>query len=240
MTILVISLAPVAVIAAYIYFRDKYEKEPVYLLLLSLFCGALITIPVVIIESYLSELSVNFRDFAKPVFHAFVIAGFTEEIFKYFVLFILIWKNRAFNEKFDGIVYAVFISLGFAGVENVLYVAEGGNVTGLIRAFTAVPAHAIFGITMGFFFGYAKFYPKQTLAWKFKAIAYPVVLHGIYDFILMSGIGWLTFFFIAFVIYLYISALRKIKSLSNESIYNTDFKLLEQKFNNKNNGSPAN
>jgi RsiW-degrading membrane proteinase PrsW (M82 family) len=232
MTLLVIALGPVFIIAAYIYFRDKYEKEPVYLLLLSLLAGALITVPIAIVESLLSGLSVNFEGLLKPAWHAFAVAGFTEEFFKYLAMYILIWRSREFNEKFDGIVYAVFISLGFAGVENVMYVVESGETTGLIRAFTAVPAHTIFGITMGFYFGYAKFSLKNQTAWKIKALIYPVFLHGVYDFILMSGINWLVIFFIVFIIYLYIKGLKKIKSLSDESVYRTDYKLLEQKLNN--------
>ena len=230
MTLLTVSLAPVVIIAAYIYFRDKYEKEPVFLLLLSLLAGAFITLPIAVSESLLAKLSVNFEGLMKPFWHAFVVAGFTEELFKYLAMFLLIWKRREFNEKFDGIVYAVFISLGFAGVENIMYVAQGGQVTGLIRAFTAVPAHAFFGITMGYFFGYAKFRQRYRLAWKIKALVYPVILHGIYDFILMVGIDWLLIVFIGFVILMYIIALKRMKKLSAESTEMTELALLKQKF----------
>jgi RsiW-degrading membrane proteinase PrsW (M82 family) len=99
-----------------------------------------------------------------------------------------------------------------------------------MRAVTAVPAHAIFGITMGFYFGMAKFYPKQQSQLKLKSFFYPIVLHGIYDFILFTGIGWLLIVFVGFLIFLYVSGLKLIKELSNQSIYNTDFNLLNQKF----------
>ncbi len=232
MTLLVLALAPVFIIASYIYFRDKYEREPIYLLLLSLLAGSFITIPIVLTESLLMGISENFEGLMKPAWHAFAVAGFTEESFKYLALYLLIWRNREFNEKFDGIVYAVFISLGFAGVENVMYVLENGGTTGLIRAFTAIPAHTIFGITMGFFFGYAKFNIRNKSGWKMKALIYPILLHGIYDFILMSGIVWLSIFFVGFIICLYITGFKKLKSLSNQSIYRTDYRLLEQKLNN--------
>jgi RsiW-degrading membrane proteinase PrsW (M82 family) len=154
------------------------------------------------------------------------VAAFTEELFKFLVLFLLIWKRPEFNEKFDGIVYAVFVSLGFAGVENVLYVISSGVETGIVRAVTAVPAHAVFGITMGFYFGMAKFYVKEQSALKQKALLYPIILHGIYDFILFTGIAWLSILFAGFVVYLYISGLKRVKNLSDLSIYNTDYNLL--------------
>ncbi len=231
MSLIILALAPVFIIAFYIYFRDKYEREPVYLLLLSLIAGAFITLPIVFVEGILMGFSENLAGLMKPAWHAFAVAGFTEELFKYLALYLLIWKSREFNEKFDGIVYSVFISLGFAGVENVMYVLQSGGTTGLIRAFTAVPAHTIFGITMGFFFGYARFSLRNKTVWKVKALVYPILLHGIYDFILMSGIAWLSIVFVAFVVYLYIVGFKKLKSFSDQSVFRTDFKLLEQKLN---------
>lgn len=165
-----------------------------------------------------------------------MVAAFTEELFKFLALYLLIWKSREFNDKFDGIVYAVFVSLGFAAVENVLYVLGNGYGTGIMRAVTAVPAHAIFGVTMGFYFGMAKFYVKQQQRLKQKALLYPIILHGIYDFILFTQIEWLTVVFIAFLVFLYVSGLKRIKELANQSIYKTDFDLLNEKFGSKNQG----
>lgn len=192
MNLIILALAPVLIIAGYIYFRDKYEKEPIKLLLFALLAGGLTVIPILFVERFLAGFTNSFPGLLSAAWNAFVVAAFSEELFKYLALFLLIWKSPEFNEKFDGIVYAVFISLGFAAVENVLYVIQGGISTGLMRAVTAVPAHAIFGVTMGFYFGMAKFYAKQQKTLKFKALAYPILLHGIYDFIIMTGIEWLT------------------------------------------------
>ncbi len=170
---------------------------------------------------------------AAAAWQAFVVAAFSEELFKYIALYLLIWNRREFNEKFDGIVYAVFISLGFAGVENVLYVFGNGNQTGISRAVSAVPAHAIFGITMGFYFGMAKFYKKIQKQLKIKALLYPVLLHGIYNFILFAGIEWLTIVFFGFLIFLYCSGLKRIRELSEKSIFRTDYNLLNEKFSQK-------
>lgn len=230
MQLLVLSLAPVIIIAAYIYFRDKYEKEPFRLLLFALIAGGLTVIPILFLEGFLDKFTNSFPGLLSAAWKAFVVAAFSEELFKYIALYLLIWKSPEFNEKFDGIVYATYISLGFAAVENILYVMEGGIGTGIMRALTAIPAHAIFGVTMGFYFGLAKFYLKQRTELKWKALAFPILLHGIYDFILFTGVAWLMIVFFGFVIYLYISGLKRIKELSNLSIYNTDYNLLNDKF----------
>jgi len=240
MNLIILSLAPVFIIAGYIYFRDKYEKEPIRLLLLALLAGALTVIPIIFVESILEQFSIVFDGLMKAAWKAFAVAAFSEELFKYIALYLLIWKSPEFNEKFDGIVYAVFVSLGFAGVENVMYVTGNGLETGIARALTAVPAHAIFGITMGFYFGLAKFYKNQQRDLKAKALFYPIVLHGIYDFILFTGIAWLSVIFIAFVIYMYYSGLRRLKFLSSQSIYNTDYDLLNEKLSKTNFNEPSN
>jgi len=116
MTLLLVSIAPVIIIAIYIYYRDKYEKEPIGLLLRGLLFGCLIMIPILIIEHLLGLASSHLSGIPKAAFDAFIIASVTEEGFKFLAVYLLIWKNKNFNEKFDGIVYAVFVSLGFAGV----------------------------------------------------------------------------------------------------------------------------
>jgi RsiW-degrading membrane proteinase PrsW (M82 family) len=234
MDLIVLSLAPVFIIAGYVYFRDKYEREPIRLLLLALLFGAITVIPIMILESFLSSFTQQFEGLAAAAWQAFAVAAFSEELFKYIALYFLIWKSREFNDKLDGIVYAVFISLGFAAVENILFVTGNGHFTGIMRAITAVPAHAVFGITMGFYFGMAKFYEKQRVQLKTKALLYPIILHGIYDFILFTRIGWLALVFVVFLVFLYISGLKRIKELSSQSIYKTDFDLLNEKFDPKN------
>lgn len=233
MNLLILSLAPVFIIAGYIYYRDKYEKEPLKLLWKALLAGALIVIPVIFVEQLLSFFLPLFPGVLGAAYHGFVVAAFTEETFKFLALFLLFWRTSIFNEKFDGIVYATFISLGFAGVENVMYVLQFGVNTGISRALTAVPAHAVFGVTMGFYAGQARFYDRQKKELLRKAIGIPILLHGIYDFILMTGYDWLLIFWIGFVVFLYVSALKRIKTLSDQSIYNTDYDLLNQTFSKK-------
>jgi RsiW-degrading membrane proteinase PrsW (M82 family) len=219
MAILFASLAPVFIILFYVYFRDKYEKEPLGLLVKSLLAGVVIVLPVMGVEKFLMNIMPPLEKVASAAYQAFLVAATTEEVFKYLVLYLLVWKSPHFNEKFDGIVYAVFVSLGFAAVENVMYVLDGGYQTAMIRALTAVPAHALFGVTMGYYVGIARMYPELRSRHLVKGIMIPIVLHGIYDFILMVEIGWLLTFFVPYVIYLYIVGMKKMKTLSDASVY---------------------
>lgn len=219
---LVIAIAPVFIIAFYIYFRDKYEKEPWSLLLMAMLLGVFIALPVIFVEQQMAAIGASFNGIFKATWDAFFVAALCEEAFKFLALYLLIWRNKAFNEKFDGIVYACFIALGFAGIENVLYVIDGGISTGMARAFTAVPAHALFGVSMGFFFGLAKFYPKKQKKYMQLAFVSAFALHGIYDFILMSGHSSLLLLFVPFIIYLWISGFKRLKKLNQQSVYNTD------------------
>ncbi|MCK4919969.1 MAG: PrsW family intramembrane metalloprotease [Bacteroidales bacterium] len=219
MNLILFALAPVLIILVYVYFRDKYEKEPVGLLLKALLAGAIIVIPVIFLEKFMGFLNPFEANPFNGFWNAFAVAGFCEELFKFIALYILIWRNPNFNEKFDGIVYAVFISLGFAGIENILYVSEGGVGVALTRAWSAVPAHAIFGITMGYYFGIARMYKELRKSFLWKSFLIPFLLHGIYDFILMAGIPALLALFLPFVIYLYYSGLKRMKVISDSSIF---------------------
>ncbi len=222
MDLLIFSISPIVIILFYIYFRDKYEKEPLGLLIKSLFFGGLIVIPVVFVEKILTAMMPPLTQIAGVGYSAFIVAGLTEEGFKFLVLYYLIWRNPNFNEKFDGIVYAVFISLGFATVENVLYVFEGGSNVAITRAITAVPAHALFGIRMGYFFGIAHMYDELRKVYLWKAFLIPFVLHGIYDFIIMSRIPVFMLIFIPYLIYLYYSGFSEMRIISNASVFRDD------------------
>jgi RsiW-degrading membrane proteinase PrsW (M82 family) len=217
--LLALALIPVFILLFYVYFRDKYEKEPIGLLIMSIAAGALITIPIVLCERMLTSLNPTTNAIMGAVYNSFVVAAFTEEIFKFFALFLLIWRNKAFNERFDGIVYAVFISLGFAAVENVLYVFNYGTKIGLIRAFTAVPAHALFGTAMGYYFAKAKFRNSKQIYYFIMALAIPILLHGIYNFILMSKYTYFLFLFIPFLLFIWRKGFIWMKDLSDKSIF---------------------
>jgi len=215
MDILLIALAPVAVLLIYVYIRDKYEKEPIGLLLKTFLAGAFITLPIIGVEILLSSFENELSGLWKAAYTSFVVAGFTEELFKFLVLYFFIRKDAHFNEQFDGIVYAVFVSLGFAAVENILYVVGNGMQVGLVRAITAVPAHALFGVVMGFYFGKSLLHPQKR--YLILALVMPILFHGIYDFIILSQEYILLLFFIPYLIYLWINGFKKMKYLSEHS-----------------------
>jgi len=217
--LLFISLAPIFIIAFYIYSRDIYEKEPIFYLLKALSIGAIIVLPVVFIEKQLSVPAEKLEGISNAAWIAFIVAGLTEEGMKYLAFLLFFWKSSNFNERFDGIVYAVYISLGFAGIENILYVFSGGYSVGIVRALTAVPAHALFGVVMGYYFGLAKFYPKFRGVYLILAFFLPFVFHGLYDFLLMANSPFFLSIFIPLFIYFWIIGFRKISIASDASVF---------------------
>lgn len=184
--LLLIAIAPVMIIICYIYAKDKFEKEPWSLLFKNFLLGASISVVLTFGITYVSsnllpELTQNRILFA--FIQAFVMVALVEEFSKYFIVRIYAQKHAEFNEPFDGIVYAVMVSMGFAATENILYVFQYGVNTGIVRAFTAVPAHATFGILMGYFMGIAKFSNHKRL-FNLLGLFLAVLFHGAYDFFL--------------------------------------------------------
>jgi len=218
--LLFISLAPVLIIAFYIYSRDRYEKEPFSELIKALFAGILIVLPAILIEKLLTTVDPFSEGVPDAAYTAFVVAGLTEEAMKFLAFYIFFWNDRNFNEKFDGIVYAVYISLGFAGIENIVYVFTGGIGVGIVRALTAVPAHALFGIIMGYYFSIAKFSGRRKSAYLTLALIMPYLFHGLYDFLLMANSTVLLTLFIPVFIYFWYTGFRKMAKLSGDFIRN--------------------
>lgn len=185
--ILTASLLPVVVLLVYIYRKDQYQKEPLPLLLKALLGGALAGIMDIALLTLLSSFEVT--TFASPMHHAlyqaFCQAAMPEEFCKLFFLYLFIWKSKYFDEYYDGLEYAACVGLGFAGLENFMYVMQGGLGVAVGRALFAVPAHFFFAIFMGYFFALAKFRRNKKRSYLLLAYLVPVILHGIYDFILM-------------------------------------------------------
>ena len=187
MTLLALALAPVIAIISFIYLKDKYDKEPLRHLVVSFILGCLSTIPAIILEtSFAKLLPQNTLDIVNTLLWAFVFVAGSEEFVKYVMLKVYAVKQKDFDEPFDGIMYGVMVSLGFAAVENIMYVIEGGFTVGVLRMFTAIPAHARFGIIMGYYFGLAWQDKKNALRHQLRGLLTAVVLHGIYDFFLFQ------------------------------------------------------
>lgn len=186
MNLLLTAIAPVCIIILYIYIKDKYEKEPKRLLLLSFISGAIVSIVITTILysgfDYFLPLKNHFS-IQQQLVKAFFVVGLTEEFSKYVIVRYVSQPRKAFNEPFDGIIYAVMVSMGFAATENIMYVIQGGYEVAIVRAFTAVPAHAAFAILMGYYMGKAKFSNHRILL-NFTGLFLAIFFHGTYDFFL--------------------------------------------------------
>jgi len=201
------------------YIRDKYEKEPIRLLVVGAVLGIVITFPIIQAQYFVMGFMPLTTEIGEAAYTSFIVAGFVEEAFKFVLLLALTWRNRNLNEPLDGIVYAVFISLGFAGMENVLYVFNpeiGGFETGLLRAFTSVPAHMMFGVAMGYYFARARLFGDVAIN-MIKAFFSAVFLHGAYNFFLLSGIWWALVPFAIFFGGMLVIGVRKINKYVRES-----------------------
>jgi len=189
--LLAIAIAPVIFIMTYVYLKDEYEREPLKYLVVTFVLGALTPVGVLWLSPYMQALTGTTNPGDDPfllLIYAFVVVAMLEEGFKYAVLRWYNYPHKEFDEPYDGIMYGVAVSLGFACAENIMYVfsAESGLETGLMRMFTAVPAHAAFGVMMGYFVGQAKFlhgkgHPFLT---RLKGLGTAILFHGLYDYFL--------------------------------------------------------
>lgn len=184
MDLLLLALAPSLAICIFIYYKDKFNREPKKLLAFSFLFGAFSIVPA-LAGTYVVKyiLGINHSNDATDIdqlIYAFLAVALSEEGAKFFYLRLYAYRQKDFDEPFDGITYAVIISMGFATVENLLYVYDGGGLsTGIHRMFTAVPGHASFAVVMGYYVGLAKFSHRKHLQWVGLGLA--VLLHGIYD-----------------------------------------------------------
>jgi protease PrsW len=186
MGLLALAIAPGIAICLFIYFKDKYNREPLGLLILSFFMGVLSIIPAVIIQLALTK-PVE-RIIGEGILHtavfSYLIVALSEEYSKFLAVRFVPYRRKAFDDPFDGIIYAVMVSMGFATLENIGYVFQHGFGTGILRMFLSVPAHATFGVLMGYHIGLAKFDTVNKRKHLLLAIFWPVLFHGTFDFFL--------------------------------------------------------
>lgn len=226
----VAGLLPAIVLCIYIYIKDRVEKEPIGLLIKLLISGVIICFPVVIFENYLLKIVGG-----NPILENFVGIALVEEGFKWLALIFITKSKKEFDSLFDGIIYATFVSLGFAAFENLLYVFEYGWVTAIARAITSVPGHTFFGVFMGYYYSMWNiisravekekrlkkegFIPESTpefstARFTVLSLLLPVLVHGFYDYCCTIGGAVSTWIFIIFIVALYIYCFGKIKKMS--------------------------
>lgn len=222
MDLLALAIAPGIAICLFIYFKDKYNKEPLGVLIMSFVLGMFSLVPVFFAEVYFGAKQKEYMEsgILFTAVSAFLGVAFIEEFFKYLVARFYCYTRKSFDEPFDGIVYTVMVGMGFATLENIGYVYEHGVNNGIMRMFTAVPAHGCFAVLMGYFLSLAKFKPQRRVYYIFMALFLPVLFHGAYDFFLFSGTTVIHFgaAMLSFLIALRISflAIRKKQAYSKQ------------------------
>jgi RsiW-degrading membrane proteinase PrsW (M82 family) len=188
LSLLALAIAPGAAITLYIYSKDKYDREPLKPLLISFLLGMVATAPAILIQTSLKPaLYLYCQDFTVwyYFFLSFIIVAASEEGSKFLMLRFYAYRNKAFNEPFDGIIYSVMISMGFATLENIGYVLNYGFKTGIIRMFLSVPSHGAFAVMMGYHVGLAKFDAPRAVQHMIKGLLLAIFFHGAFDFFLM-------------------------------------------------------
>ena len=206
---------------------DKLDKEPAGLLISLIIQGIISTALAVITERLGTALLDSLWDESSLAYRLcmyFIVVGLSEEGFKYLLLKRRTWYSPDFNCQFDGVVYGMSVSLGFALWENLGYVAMYGFGTALVRAVTAVPGHACFGVFMGAWYGMAKRwegagFESRSKTCRTMALLLPALIHGCYDFIATYenvGASWV---FAVFVVLLFVVSLILVRRLSANDRY---------------------
>jgi len=182
LVLLALASAPGVAIMLYIYLKDKHEREPIGLLMKAFFFGVLSTLLTLLISVPINSfITIHEKDLTEQAIHAFLIVALVEEFSKFLFVRGILYRDKNFNEPFDGIVYSVMVGMGFATFENILYVTDGGLEVAILRMFTAVPAHASFAVLMGFYLGRAKFEHKKGY-YALHALGVATLFHGAYDY----------------------------------------------------------
>lgn len=219
---LYLAILPSILLGYYIYKKDVVEKEPFSLLLRSFIGGIVAGIIVIILSILLKVSEFPMENMTQILIYSFILVALLEEGVKFLITYLLCYKKKEFNYRYDGIVYASFVSLGFASYENILFIFEHSNLqTALYRGILTVPAHVFFAIFMGYYLGNAKHFkryksPKKEKSNLLQAFLIPVMLHGFFDFCLFSGNAAGLIFFLIFIFLLYLICFKKVKEVSDK------------------------
>jgi protease PrsW len=202
------AIAPGIAILSYFYLRDSFEPEPISLVIRSFIFGMLLVIPIMVLQ-YIMQTEWNWRD---GIVASVVQSAVVEEYFKWMVIFFTAYKHVEFDEHYDGIVYAVAVSLGFATVENLFYLIINGTDVAIWRALLPVSGHALFAVWMGYYLGKAKFTQqrnkKRLFLWA--SIVLPIGLHAVYNLIFLAVQNWLVII-IPFMLVLWWQGMKKVQ-----------------------------
>ena len=228
MFLIAAAVLPAAVLMILVYKSDRLEREPTWLVISLVLLGMVSTALAGTAEQVgarvLELLGISEGSLAYNAIFYFLVVGPAEEGFKFAVLRWRTWRNPAFNCQYDGVVYAVFVSLGFALWENIGYVLMFGWSTAIARALTAVPGHACFGVFMGVWYGIAKRYMLYGMDERGSraerlCVLIPALLHGCYDFIASLESEIFVLVFLVFISAMFFFAFRLVRRLSRGDDY---------------------
>lgn len=213
------SLAPTLALMSFFYLKDKFEAEPLSAVLRAFLYGALLVFPIMFIQYAFTAEGIGQQTFIK----SFLLTGLMEEFFKWFVFVYTVYRYNKFDTVYDGIVYGVSISLGFATIENILYLISYGVEYAIGRALFPVSSHALFGVLMGFYIGKAQIFKTKKNRMLFVGLTFPVLIHGLYDFILVTVQQNWIYFLIPFMIILWMYGMKKVKQANQHPVKDTGF-----------------
>lgn len=219
---ILIAIIPSIIIGLLVYKSDKKEKEPFKELLKAFLMGILsviITLAISVIIS-LFDIDMDSLNLLELTLYVLLTIGLVEEFSKFLCVNIFLRNNKNYNYMYDGIVYSIYISLGFATIENILYLIDSNIALGIIRAVVTVPAHVFFAIFMGYYFSkymYSISIHKKEKKYLLYSLLIPVILHTIFDTLLFSGNVVLAIIFIIFIVLLYVVSIKQmIKGIKEE------------------------
>lgn len=202
------AILPAFAMVLYVYLRDRYQREPLSQILKAVAYGVVSAAIAVVLESALSAIGMTFEttNWFSAIWNAFIGAAMPEEAAKLLMLWLLLRRNPHFDERFDGIVYACCIAMGFAGTENIIYLfsnIDRWQEVAVSRAVFAVPGHFFFGVAMGYFYSKISF---RDLPFHKRSLVFwaPVMFHGIYDGLLfMAEVSPITGTFLVILFYIF-------------------------------------
>ena len=220
--LLLLALLPAIVLLVRVYRLDRAEKEPVGLIFTLVLGGVLAAGAAAVLESVLGDVLARFASKGSLLYlivQNFFVIAWSEELTKRLPVRLFAWRSPAFNYRFDAVVYCASSALGFAAIENVLYVIQYGFSTAVSRALLAVPGHFFFAIYMGVYLGQAKLCekrgaPRAEQRYLSLSLLVPILMHGFWDFCLSFESPLMTLVFFAFVIFFFWHANRTLKRAS--------------------------
>ncbi|MDF2720889.1 MAG: prsW [Paenibacillus sp.] len=209
------AVAPGFALLAYFYLKDKYDSEPIHMVARVFLFGVLLVFPTMVVQR---ALIVGLGE--NPILFAFGITAAIEEFLKWFIVYYAIYKHTVFDEPYDGIVYAVSVSLGFATLENVIYAMLNSFSFSMLlfRALLPVSGHALFAVMMGYYMGKAKFGdPAQTKKLLAMSLLVPIICHGLFDYILLQMKSNWAWAIVPFMLYMWARGMSNVRRANSSS-----------------------